>query len=111
MNNSQITHSTTQSRATAVSRTRNVPNAYAVSACRCHAQQRARGGLRKRISRAGVGTLAALTLFSGPLVDVGDVTIFERSVSQCQQQPQPVQQPTQVQPVQQPTQQQPSTTP
>lgn len=101
MNNLQITHSTTQSHATAASRVRSVPNAYAVSACHCHAQQRARGGLRKRISRAGIGTLAALTLFSGPVIDVGDVTIFERSVSQCQQQTQPVQQPTQVQPVQQ----------
>mgnify|MGYP006993763904 CR=1 FL=1 len=101
MNNSQITHSNTQSRATAVSRARNVPNAYAVSACRCHAQQRARGGLKTRISRAGVGTLAALTLFSGPVIDVGDVTIFERSVNQCQQHP--VQQ--------QPVQQQPPATP
>ena len=106
MNNPQITHRNTQSRAAAVNHarsTRHVPSARARRACHCHAQQRARGGLKARISHAGIGTLAALTLFSGPVIDVGDVTIFERSVSQCEQQTQPVQQV----PVQQPVQQQP----
>lgn len=107
MNNSKITHSTTTSRATAASRARGPRSVHARRACHCHAQQRARGGLTKRISRAGVGTLAALTLLSGPVIDIGDVTIFERSTNQCQRETQPVQQPTQVQPIQQPVQQQP----